>query len=183
MPYIVRHRKMALFVAADDGITTTEAEARQFGDIVEAAKHLPPDFATRFTVVPVDAPPTRPEIEEASQRDAFDDADEQERLKREGMARAELHASERWMQLAYDAVIFVSGLLPDFTSADVIAALKDSGRDVIESERNLVAMGAVMSRAAREKLITKTGEYRETGSHRRPCTVWRKTTTDEFRGN
>ena len=113
--------------------------------------------------------------------DMFAQADEQERLKREGMATAELHATARWTQAAYDAVVFVSGLMPDFTSADIIAALRDSGKDVIESERNLVAMGAVMSRAAREKLITKTGEYRPTGHHKRPQAVWRKTTTQEYR--
>lgn len=180
MPYIVRHRKMALFVAADDGITTTEAEARQFGDIVEAAKHLPPDFATRFTIVPVDAVPARPEIEQA-EPDMFAEAEEQERLKREGMAQAELHATQRWTQKAYDAVVFVSGLMPDFTASDVWRALKDGGHDIVETERNPTAMGAVMARVARDRLITPTGEYRPTGHHNRPQMVWRKATTQEYR--
>jgi hypothetical protein len=111
----------------------------------------------------------------------FAQADEQERLKREGMATAELHASERWAQAAYDAVVFVSGLMPDFTAADVWATLKGGERDPIESERNPTAMGAVMARAARDRLITPTGEYRPTGHHKRPQMVWRKTSTEEYR--
>ncbi len=169
---------MALYVGANDGITTLPELAERFPTPALAHAAIPQFFGARFEVVSTEPKPSRPEVEET---DMFAQADADERGKREGMAKAELHATERWMQLAYDAVIFVSGLLPDFTSADVVAALKDSGRDVIESERNLVAMGAVMSRAAREKLITKTGEYRETGSHKRPQAVWRKTTTQEYR--
>lgn len=180
MPYIVRHRKMALFVAADDGITTNEADAERYPDLREAAKHLPPDFATRFTIAVVAAPPARPEIEQA-EPDMFAQADADERGKREGMAQAEEHATARWTQKAYDAVVFVSGLMPDFTAADVWRALKDGGHDIVETERNPTAMGAVMARVARDRLITPTGEYRPTGHHKRPQMCWRKTTTAEYR--
>lgn len=113
--------------------------------------------------------------------DLFLSAAKAETEKRDAMAQAELHASQRWLDAAYEAVILVSGLLPEFTSTDVIAALTKGGKDVIESERNLTAMGSVMLRAARNGLIVKTGAYIPTGHHKRPQACWRKTTVDEFR--
>lgn len=178
MPYLVKHKRMNLYVGADDGITTLAELAERFPTPALAHAAIPQDFASRFEIVSTEPKPSRPEVEEA---DMFAQADEQERLKREGMATAALHATERWTQAAYDAVVFVSGLMPDFTAADVWSALKGGERDPIEGERNPVAMGSVMARVARDRLITQTGEYRPTGHHNRPQAVWRKTTTSEYR--
>jgi len=181
MPYIVKHRKMALYVGANDGITTLAEMAERFPTPALAHAAIPQDFAGRFIVESTEPKPSRPEAEEA---DMFAQAEEGERLKREGMATAELHATQRWTQAAYDAVVFVSGLMPEFTSDDVWAALVQGGHDPLETERNGKALGAVMLRAAREKLITKTGAVRNStrpSLHASPRTVWRKTTTAEYR--
>jgi hypothetical protein len=177
MPYLVKHRTMALYVGPDGGIVTKPALAQPFESVDAALAERPECFEVRFHAVAV---PARPEIEEAAP-DMFAQADADARGKREGMAQAALHASQRWEQAAYDAVVFVSGVLPDFTAADVWAALRGGERDPIEGERNPVAMGAVMARVARDRLITQTGEYRPTGHHKRPQAVWRKTTTQEYR--
>ena len=113
--------------------------------------------------------------------DLFAQAAEAEREKQDAMATAELHASDRWNAAAMRAVVLVSALLPSFTASDVWAALREGGHDIIESERNPTAMGAVMLRAARQGLIIATGAYTPTGHHKRPQMCWRKTSVAEFR--
>ena len=97
-----------------------------------------------------------------------------------GMATADLHATERWTQLALDCVRICADTLPDFTSDDVWKSLVASGQDAIETERNPKALGAVMLRAARAGLIVKTGTVRNSDRpqlHASPRQVWRKAPT------
>ena len=128
----------------------------------------------------------RPPVPSSDLPDLFVQLAEGERLKAEGIAQADLHAAERWRQAAFEAVVLVSGLLPEFTTEDVWAALEQAGRDPLETERNPSAMGAVMLRAARAGLITKTGTYATStrpSRHVAEMRVWRKTTTEEYRAN
>lgn len=118
----------------------------------------------------------------------FDQAEEEEptgeQLRDEGMAKTDGKASARWKELAHEAVVLVSGILPDFTTDDVWAALEKSGRDVIEEERNPSAMGPVMRRAAFAGIIIKTGATRPSTRatrHVAELRVWRKTTPEEYR--
>lgn len=180
MPYLVKHRTMALYVGAGGAIVTKPELAEPFDGVDKALAVRPEFFEVRFHLIDSEVP-EKPTASEPP--DMFAQADADERGKREGMAQAELHATERWTQKAYDAVVFVSGLMPDFTAADVWRALKDGGHDIVETERNPTAMGAVIARVARDRLITPTGEYRPTGHHKRPQMCWRKTTVSEFRGN
>lgn len=97
-----------------------------------------------------------------------------------GMATADAHATDRWSQLALDCVRLCADALPDFTSDDVWKSLVASGQDVIETERNPKALGAVMLRAARAGLIVKTGTVRNSthvANHARPVQVWQKAPT------
>jgi len=102
-----------------------------------------------------------------------------------GMMTAELHASTRWIDQAFQAVLFCAFRLsqPDFTSDDVWAVLERSGRDEIETERNPSALGAVMVRAKRCGFIVKTGEVRASArpsQHNQEIRVWRRASQSEW---
>lgn len=107
-----------------------------------------------------------------------------EALRDKGMQESDDHASLRWRELADQAIVLVSGILPEFTTDDVWAALEQSGRDAIETERNPSAMGAAMARMARAGMIIRTGTTKPSARpsrHVAEMRVWRKTTPDEYR--
>lgn len=72
-----------------------------------------------------------------------------------GMREAEDGASERWLTLARRCVELCAATLPVFTTDDVWATLEQSGRDIVESERNPSAIGVVMLAARRDGVIRK----------------------------
>lgn len=106
----------------------------------------------------------QPEPVKAARRDTQD-----------AVARAGLHASIRWHENALAAVRLCADTMREgFTTEDVWAVLEQSGRDVIESERNPKALGAVMQTAKRKGIIRHDGEFRENPRrHMTPCRVWR----------
>lgn len=109
--------------------------------------------------------------------DTKGDVLEAEAAKAQGMATAELHATERWMLSAMVTVLFCADTLPEFTSDDVWEVLRNAKADPLETERNPKALGAVMLKAAKRGWIEKTGMVRNSkrkSLHASPRTIWRR---------
>ena len=99
-------------------------------------------------------------------------------LRDAGMALTDGHASTRWKALAAEAITWCADNLEDFTTDDVWAYLAQSGRDIMETERNPSAMGPAMRRAAVEGVIVKVGTVRPSirpSQHCQEIRIWRHT--------
>ena len=84
-----------------------------------------------------------------------------------GVARAEAGAKEAWLVLAYAALVAHLRAHGEFF-------VDDLWRSGLERPRESRALGAVVQRAARERLMEKTGEYRQSrSSNLSPKPVWR----------
>lgn len=95
-----------------------------------------------------------------------------EQLRDEAIARVERGATAEWKDAAYNAVVAVAKRLHEFTTDDVWAELEDQS----ESARERRAMGAIITKAARQLVIQKTDRVRESirpVCHRNPKAVWR----------
>ena len=96
------------------------------------------------------------------------------RLRDEGMARADEAADEEWKALAKSAVLWCARQLRPFTSDDVWARMLAVDEERARA-REPRALGAVISKAYRDKFIEPTGEYRPSDrpeTHRNPKRVW-----------
>lgn len=91
--------------------------------------------------------------------------------KRHAIQQADVHADTQWREAAYAALRDVASTGQDFTADDVWEALK--GTDATTHEPS--ALGPVFLRAARARLIVKTGRRVLSRSSRRhrDLTVWR----------
>lgn len=100
------------------------------------------------------------------------DAQKGTELKREAIARVNEHASEEWMEAARTAVRALARALPSLTTDDVWREVERTGMSTHEPR----AMGAVMTRMARDRVIVSTNVTVESArpeNHRRPIRVWR----------
>ncbi|GDX70290.1 hypothetical protein LBMAG38_13810 [Chloroflexota bacterium] len=98
-------------------------------------------------------------------------------LRDAGIALTDEHASIRWRALAAEAITWCADNLEDFTTDDVWAYLAQSGRDIIETERNPSAIGPAMRRAAIAGLIVKIGATRVSVRPTRHCQelrIWKR---------
>jgi hypothetical protein len=97
---------------------------------------------------------------------------EAERLKQDGMARADANADDRW-RLTTDSIIRVlAARKPVFTTDDVHEALATTGATTHDNR----AIGARMQSAARQGLIEITDRVQKSerpACHRRPVAIWR----------
>lgn len=89
---------------------------------------------------------------------------EGERLKAEGIGRADRCADSAWKEAAYAAVVEVAGRMPNFTADDVFEVIERSGAVTHENR----AFGAVMLRTARNGVCCKTRSFPETRASNRP---------------
>lgn len=97
------------------------------------------------------------------------DAEEGRRRRDEAMALAEEHAEPSWNETAYEAVRFLALRMEEFTTDDVWAL-------GLVQPREPRALGAVMSRAVKARLIERTNRVLESARpecHRNPKRVWR----------
>ena len=101
--------------------------------------------------------------------------DESEGMKRarEGAARADEHAADKWKALADLAIMQCARRLPEFTSDEVWMVLDGYG---IERPPEGRAMGHRMTAAAKAGTISKTDRVQPTKqvkSHHSPKNIWR----------
>lgn len=93
-------------------------------------------------------------------------------LKREALVRVDDHASDEWKEAACAAVRALAAAFPTITTDDVWRTVERDGVTTHEPR----AMGAVMTRMARERVIVSTDSTIESirpENHRRPVRVWR----------
>jgi hypothetical protein len=93
-------------------------------------------------------------------------------LRDDAIARVEANADPAWKALAYDAVIEVARTHVTFTTDEVWFVLAERN---VRPPHEPRAMGAVMQRAKREKVVRATPEFRETTrpqAHCAPVRVW-----------
>jgi len=105
-------------------------------------------------------------------------------LRDAGMALTDGHASTRWKALAAEAITWCADNLEDFTTDDVWAYLAQSGRDIMETERNPSAIGPAMRRAAIARLIVKIGATRVSVRPTRHCQelrIWKRIPQTDMR--
>lgn len=95
-----------------------------------------------------------------------------ERAREEAIARVDRNADDDWMDAALQAVTDLANSRESFTTDDVWLLLTNRG---VEPPHEVRAMGAVMRRAARAGLVSKTDRVRNSvrvECHCRPVAVW-----------
>jgi hypothetical protein len=100
--------------------------------------------------------------------------DHLEHIKDRAVFAAGAFADPTWIEEAEVAVILLCRIGRDFTTDDVHALLIKRGSTTPEPR----ALGAVILRAAKDKRIVPTGQYKKSvrrECHRRPLAVWRPT--------
>ena len=99
-----------------------------------------------------------------------------EYLKAKGIADAEQGAGSDWMNAAMKALYVVANMEGvTFTTDQIWEALEAHFPDAVVTEPR--AMGAVMTKARKQGLITATGIYIKSTRpkcHARPVMVWRR---------
>lgn len=87
--------------------------------------------------------------------------------------QVEANADDHWLYGAEAAIWLCLTTIGEFTTATILQLLDEWGLKTHENR----ALGPVIQRFSRRKIIEKTGAYEETGSHGRPQPVWRKAKT------
>jgi hypothetical protein len=96
----------------------------------------------------------------------------------DGIQASEEHADEEWKELAFETVCSVARATLELTSDDVWRVLGKT----TEGTHNLSALGPIMLRAKRERIIEPTGLFRTSralgseggrGTLGKPARVWR----------
>jgi hypothetical protein len=100
--------------------------------------------------------------------------------KRAAIAKVRRNANPEWMQMMLGHVRAVATTTPEFTTDAVFdyAQRVASADDPVTHE--LRAMGAVMTRAAKEGFVVRTEAYHKSkrkSCHNRPLAVWRSLLT------
>lgn len=90
----------------------------------------------------------------------------------DALLRVDEHADPDWKDVARDAIAFLATTRHEFTTDDVWAELDRHSATTHEPR----ALGALMRKAARQRLIAPTDRYvtsTRAACHSRPVKVWR----------